>query len=48
MTPAARMDMPVGLMSERTPEERIESLLITLTCAMTGAPAHRIAPWLMT
>jgi hypothetical protein len=48
MTPAARMDMPVGLMSEATPEERIESLLITIACALTSAPPHRIAPWLMT
>ena len=48
MTPAARMDMPVGLMTEATPEERIESLLITIACALTRAPAHRIAPWLMT
>lgn len=48
MSPAARMDMPLGLMAEMTPEERIESLLITLCCSITQQPPHKIAPWRLT
>ena len=39
------MDMPIGLMCEWSAEERVELLLLTMACAMTGQKPHRIAPW---
>jgi len=47
MIPSARADMPAGLASSTlTSEERIESLLLVIACALTQKPPHRIAPWL--
>ena len=43
------MDMALGLAAvQQTTEERIESLLLVIACAMTGKPPHKVAPWLTT
>jgi len=42
------MEMPIGLMVEVSHEERVEALLATIACAITGQKPHRIAPWLVT
>lgn len=48
MIPSLRADMPAGLAAQTmTSEERIESLLLVVACALTNKPPHRIAPWLI-
>lgn len=47
MMPALRHEMPAGLASQTmTAEERIESLLLVVACALTRQQPHKVAPWL--